>query len=947
MKLDQVFQSLLLTGAVVVFISTPAKGEEVRKDIQGKSSTATVGKFTLGNLVAVTGQEFALTKSSVLTPSSIKNRLKEGKILNSLRGSKFDEASKNISQLSEVQFPATSAGMLVQAPTPTNPTNVPPVEGGNQGGIVPITGVKANPTDKGVEIILQTTQGQQLQVTNRSAGNNFIADISGGQLRLPSGEAFTFRSEKPLAGVTEITVTNVDANTVRVTVVGETSQPTVELFDDDTGLVFGVAGAATATQPQPEAPFATEKPATEAPQEEPAARQDDPIELVVTGEQDGYRAPNASTATRTDTPLRDIPQSIQVVPRQVLEDRNVKTVSEAVETVSGVVETSSTFGGSSPIGNRRSIRGFEEDSFSSSLRDGFREQVFPNFSLIGTTEQVEVLKGPASVLFGALEPGGVINLITRQPLAEPYYKVGFEVGSFGRYQPNIDFSGPLNTDKSVLYRFIAAYQSGGEFQNVAKSQTTSIAPSLTFKLGERTNLNLYYEYGRYHADPIVYQVPLLSDGRLPPRGFYANYFPSLNSENHRLGYTLNHELNKDWQIRNNLAINFNTYFLRETYYSNLLDDRFLTGFELGVQNLTTSNYIGQIDLVGKFKTGSISHQLIAGFDFNRLVFYRGSAFSSSNLPDLDIFNPNYDVPRPEFPTAPFTTLTTNQSYGIYLQDQIAFSDNLKMLIGGRYDWLSNESGLIDSDKTVQNDGAFSPRIGLVYQPSKNISFYTSYSQSFRPSIGRNPDNRTFLPTRGTQYEVGVKADFLDGKLSTTLAAYNLTKTNVLTPDPDPNLAIQGFQLQVGEQRSRGIELDVTGEISPGWRMIASYALTDAQVTADNSIPSQVGNLLGNVPQNQASLWTTYTIQDGDLQGLGFGLGLFYIGERQADLANSFQLKDYLRTDAAIYYRRGGLNTAINVRNLFNIDYVRNAPFGTLYVNRGEPLTITGSVSWEF
>ncbi|BDA71264.1 hypothetical protein CAL7716_054300 [Calothrix sp. PCC 7716] len=174
------------------------------------------------------------------------------------------------------------------------------MEGGNQGGIVPITGVKANPTDKGVEVILQTTQGQQLQVTNRSAGNNFVADISGGQLRLPSGEAFTFRSEKPLAGITEITVTNVDANTVRVTVVGETSQPTVELFDDDdAALVFGVAPAATATQPQPEAPITTEKPATEALQEEPAARQDDPIELVVTGEQDGYRAPNASTATRT------------------------------------------------------------------------------------------------------------------------------------------------------------------------------------------------------------------------------------------------------------------------------------------------------------------------------------------------------------------------------------------------------------------------------------------------------------------------------------------------------------------------------------------------------------------------------------------------------------------------------------------------------------------------
>jgi iron complex outermembrane recepter protein len=234
----------------------------------------------------------------------------------------------------------------------------------------------------------------------------------------------------------------------------------------------------------------------------------------------------------------------------------------------------------------------------------------------------------------------------------------------------------------------------------------------------------------------------------------------------------------------------------------------------------------------------------------------------------------------------------------------------------------------------------------VYQPSENVSLYTSYSQSFRQAVGQNPDNRLFEPTRGTQYEIGVKADFLGGKLSTTLAAYNLIKTNVLTPDPDPILAQQGFQVQVGEQQSRGIELDIAGEILPGWKIIASYALTDAKVTADNSIPSVVGNRLIGVPENQASLWTTYEIQKGNLQGLGFGLGLFYVGERQGNIANSARMDDYLRTDAAIYYRRDGFNTAINVRNLFNIDYLTRA-FDSLYVLRGEPFTITGSVSWEF
>jgi iron complex outermembrane recepter protein len=217
---------------------------------------------------------------------------------------------------------------------------------------------------------------------------------------------------------------------------------------------------------------------------------------------------------------------------------------------------------------------------------------------------------------------------------------------------------------------------------------------------------------------------------------------------------------------------------------------------------------------------------------------------------------------------------------------------------------------------------------------------TSYARSFRAQSGFASTPVGFDPTKGTQYEVGVKADWLDRKLSTTLAAYNLTKTNVLTEDPNN----PSFSIQTGEQRSQGIELDVTGEILPGWDVTAAYAYTDAEVTEDETIP--VGNRLNNVPENQASLWTTYELQQGNLKGLGFGLGLFYVGERQGDLDNSFQLEDYFRTDAALYYRQGPLKTAINIRNLFDTDYV-SSTFGRNSLDRGEPFTITGTVSWEF
>lgn len=243
-------------------------------------------------------------------------------------------------------------------------------------------------------------------------------------------------------------------------------------------------------------------------------------------------------------------------------------------------------------------------------------------------------------------------------------------------------------------------------------------------------------------------------------------------------------------------------------------------------------------------------------------------------------------------------------------------------------------------ETVQNNGAFSPRIGLVYQPSKTVSLYASYSNSFRQAEGFKADGGAFEPTRGTQYEVGVKSDFLDGRLSTTLAAYHLTKTNILTEDPnDP-----AFSVQTGEVRSQGIELDIAGEILPGWKVIASYAYTNAEVTKDNVIP--VGNKLRSVPTNQASLWTTYEMQKGNLRGLGFGLGLFYVGERQGDFDNSFQVDGYLRTDAALFYRRDGFKAGINITNLFDTDYVSFSERRTA-VQRGAPFTIISSISWEF
>ncbi|NMF66589.1 hypothetical protein DP113_20020 [Brasilonema octagenarum UFV-E1] len=236
--------------------------------------------------------------------------------------------------------------------------------------------------------------------------------------------------------------------------------------------------------------------------------------------------------------------------------------------------------------------------------------------------------------------------------------------------------------------------------------------------------------------------------------------------------------------------------------------------------------------------------------------------------------------------------------------------------------------------------AFSPRVGIVYQPIPAISLYANYSRAFIPNTGTAFGGGSFEPQRGTSYEVGIKGD-ISNRLSATLAYYDLTRSNVLTTHPvNPD-----FSIQTGEQRSKGVELSIAGEILPGWNIIAGYAYTDATITKDNDFP--VGNLLSNIPKHSFNIWTSYEIQSGGLKGFGVGGGLFFVGDRQGDLNNTFELPSYLRTDAAIFYKRDRFRAAINFKNLFDVDYFessRNSSIGLFY---GDPFTVQGTIRWEF
>jgi iron complex outermembrane receptor protein len=492
--------------------------------------------------------------------------------------------------------------MLVQTTTPE---------------VVQVTTVKANPTEQGVEVILQTTLGEQLTVVNRSAGNSYIADIPNAQLRLPSGDGFAFGSQKPITGITQITVTNADANTIRVTV-------------GDEGLIFGVKSAVASSPqgqqpqtqgaPQPVAPEIETQGAESAPQEE------DDIEIVVTGEQEtGYRVPDASTATRTDTPLRDIPQSIQVIPQEVIEDRNVTELGDALETAGGVVSAGGR--GTSVFGPDFLIRGFE---VSNSV---FREGI-PYFSLsplsTNDIERVEVLKGPASVLFGQGEPGGVINLVSKKPLNEPFYSASFTAGNFDTYRGTLDFSGPLNESRTVKYRLNVSYENYDSFRNFVEGERLIFSPTLTWDIGTNTSINFYGQYTN-NRETIDEGIVAFGNGivDVPRDRFLGEEFGEFEQEQFNLGYTLNHRISEDWSVRQ--ALQYTQYkpirfaplfdsFDEETgelsrleYYADGTYDRFFTNAEV----------------IGKFNTGSIQHQLLFGAEYRRNT--EDPRFQFSNL----------------------------------------------------------------------------------------------------------------------------------------------------------------------------------------------------------------------------------------------------------------------------------------------------------------------------
>lgn len=789
-------------------------------------------------------------------------------------------------------------------------------------GITQVTGVQVNQTESGLELILETPEGKKLVPLILPVGNNLVIDLLDATLALTVGNEF--RESNPAPGIREILLTQVDESSLRLTITGENQTPSAEVVPSGQNLVLNVTPKAVAT---------------DTPDEE--------IDVIATGEaetEDDYTVEEATTATRTDTPLKDIPQSIQVVPQQVIEDQQVNRLEDALRNVSGV-SAGDSFGGST---ERFTIRGFAQNT---TLVNGFRQGAFgQGFPSVDRLERVEVLKGPASILYGNLEPGGVVNLVTKKPLSESFAETSIELGNFGLFQTGFDFADAVDSEKKLLYRLNANFEVSDGFRDFEQDTTRfSLSPTVSWQISKNTDLLIDFNYLN-QANPFDRGVVAIGDGvaDIPFDRIFQQPDDEYKLEQLSASYQLEHRFSDQWKLRNSfrLVSSDTSDFRLDSLFiddSGILERGFRRNEDLN------ENYAIQTNVVGEFKTGKIEHQLLAGVDFDRSTVVG----RQGRLPDdpvflIDVFTQEADL-IPNVTPEDLTLFVRDENIqadliGIYLQDQISLGKKIKFLAGGRLDIYDQETIDFTEDLTSeQSQERFSPRLGLVYQPIEPVSLYASYSTSFNPDPFNSTtvDGEVLDPSTGTQYELGVKGEFLNQKLTTTLAFYQIERDNFATTDPDN----PDFSIAAGEVRSRGIELDVAGEIVPGWNIIAAYAYTDAEITEDNDFP--VGNRLENVPENSTSLWTSYEIQQGTFQGLGAGAGVFFVGDRQGDLDNTFTLPSYVRTDAALFYRQDNWQANLNFQNLFDVDYIRSSETFREALRPGDPFTVIGSVSVKF
>lgn len=661
------------------------------------------------------------------------------------------------------------------------------------------------------------------------------------------------------------------------------------------------------------------------------------------GPVEGYVATRGSAGTKTDAPLIEIPQSVSVITRQQMDDRKVESLNDALRYTAGVQAgdtadlTTESF----------AIRGFNTP-YLSVYRDGLRE-MFRGFDSVTETyglERVEVLKGPASVLYGQGMPGGVVNLVTKRPTDTSLREVQFQYGTFERYQAAFDFSGKAEHSDNVLYRLTFMGRESDTQIDYVPDDRVYIAPALTFRSDSRdTTLTVLSSYQRDHTSfidglPAKGTVLFNPNGSIPSSRFTGEpAWSNFERESYSVGYILDHKVSDAFSLHQTARFTSSGYDRRQIQNQGLDDADLETIFRRARQATQESERFNMDSRAQyKFEVGSTKHDLVGGIDYGK-AFFKTTMYQGS-IDGLNIFDPVYGAPVTT-PDLRFDDQQTADQTGLYLQDHIKLLDGLNILAGVRKDWATDRyKDKLNNTVTEQKDDAVTYRIGAIYDTPIGLAPYVSYAESFTPVSGTDSAGRQFAPETGEQYEAGIKFQPAGTASFMTLAAFDLTRANVLTFNPaDPD-----FSSQTGEIRSKGIEVEGVGELTKEISFVASYTYTDAQVTKSTDL--DLGKRPFTVPEHMASIWGNYAFKGGPFDGLSVGAGVRYTGSTAGDLENTFYVPSYTVTDAAIRYQYENVLFSINANNVFDKEYVSLCYWeGSCYF--GNRRSVIGSVTYKW
>lgn len=674
----------------------------------------------------------------------------------------------------------------------------------------------------------------------------------------------------------------------------------------------------------------------------------------------GYKNANSFIGTKTATALKDVPQSISYVTKELIQDQQAMRLGEVVKNFSGVNQFT--------FYDDITVRGFRVQGGEGGVQliNGLRTTTgFWKQSLTNYLERVEVIKGPASALFGNTSPGGTINRVTKKPLTEKRQSISFSTGSYNTLRALADFTGPMNDSKTLLYRLNLGYENAQTFRNLQFDKNVIIAPSISFIPTEKTRINFDLVYNKSNSrldrgqavfgNNDIYSVPVSKS--------LSQINDYLNEENYMITTSLNHKLSNRLQ--------FNMAYVRTGYEEDLLEHRTANSYakdsignllptlvEMQVFIRKRKRFVDNISsfFTYDFNIGRTAHKLLAGYDYSQeRQPFGGSQSQAGGYRRKDGTAAAYDtskrgnfimetaggVRRPVPNVAHFDLTATspyiiadmskyiftprafdptfNALHGIYVQDQFRIGP-LQVLAAFRYEQFSDRLNYLKPNDTTVKQDALIPRLGLVYSITKNINLYATYAQGYNPQTAStlaNPNaGGPFDPLYSNLVEAGAKSEWFNKRLAVTTSVYRIELRNVLYPVPGGPVDLRR---QIGKEEAKGFEFEAMGQITGNWNVMLAYAFNEAAIK-ESTDPKEIGRQKPNAPKHQGSFWTKYVFTGNQLEGLGFGVGGNFVTGRNVSLSDAQTLPAYALLNAALYYRVDKFQIQFNLNNVLDKTY---------------------------